>query len=384
MSLSERRVLALNSMSYKHLQDEVYYNDLYDRLTVERCRRMEKGQHEPIEAELHAGKITEEEAKVKKAWAETVTKIMLYFVSGDEYEKKHETIRNWIQRDKAKDEKVETAVEPQGVRCLKCGSQMRMEMKDLNERNGLERVMFFFRCDNGCKKGRAFFDDGKEYIPEPNLCPKCQQPMLSVGEKKNNAVITTHTCPNCQHSYKDTFDLKVEKKKPDPNFEADRQRFCYDEKRGSDYIDFKYKMEHFSKVMEEIKEKEANKELYDAVAKIKKLPFGEVQKLLVSAFEENNYANLQFQPPQMDKVVTVSFTAVDEKTGRSEYDSQHHLKKLINKALEGTNWRLVQSSLNYRLGFLSGGLQGLEREEDLKKLVEKKAKEDKSLKPRSR
>lgn len=357
---------------YKHLQDEIYYNDLYDRLTVERCRRMEKAQYQPIEAELRAGIITEEEAKIKKAWADTVTKILLYFVSGEEYEKKSETIRDWMQRDKAKDEKVETAVEPQGVRCLNCGSLMRLEMKDLNERDGVERVMFFFRCTDDCKKGRAFFDDGKEFIPEPDLCPKCKQPMLSASEKKKDAVITTHTCPNCQHFYQDTLDLTVKKDKPDPNFEADRQRFCYDEKRGSEYRDFKYKMDHFSKVMEEIKEKEANKELYDAVAQIKKLPFGEVQKILTPAFEENNYANLQFQPPQMDKVVTVNFTAVDEKTGRSEYDSQHQLKKLINQALEGANWRLVQSSLDYRLGFLSGRLQGLESEEDLKKLVEKR------------
>jgi hypothetical protein len=168
----------------------------------------------------------------------------------------------------------------------------------------------------------------------------------------------------------------VEKEKPDPNFEADRQRFCYSEKRGSEYLDFKFKMESWGNVMDEMKEKEANKELYDAVAKIEKLPFGEVQKLLIPAFEENSYTNLQFQPPQMDKVVTVSFTAIDGKTGRSEYDSHHQLKKLIIQTLEGTNWRLIQSSIDYRLGFLSGRLQGLSNEEDLKKLVQTSLNEE--------
>jgi ssDNA-binding Zn-finger/Zn-ribbon topoisomerase 1 len=106
-----------------------------------------------------------------------------------------------MRRDKVKDEKLENAIEPRGVHCLKCGRPMGLEMKDLNELSGVERVMFLFRCDNECKKSRAFFDDGKEYIPEPDLCPKCKQPTLSTKERKDNVIITIHNCSNCQHSY---------------------------------------------------------------------------------------------------------------------------------------------------------------------------------------
>jgi len=45
------------------------------------------------------------------------------------------------------------------------------------------------------------------------------------------------------------------------------------------------------------------------------------------------------------------------------------LKKLVVKALKGTNWRLTTDEISYRIGYLTGRLHAYEREEDLKRLV---------------
>jgi hypothetical protein len=118
-----------------------------------------------------------------------------------------------------------------------------------------------------------------------------------------------------------------------------------------------------------VKERKQNKSLYDAIAKIKKLTIFELQKLLDPILEKAGYVKLEFEKPEMQKDVILGFGLQDSKPGRSEWDSVHELQKLLKKALEGTNWRLMSDGVRYRLGFLTGRLRGVEGEENLKKLV---------------
>lgn len=48
---------------------------------------------------------------------------------------------------------------------------------------------------------------------------------------------------------------------------------------------------------------------------------------------------------------------------------QYELEVLLRKALKDTNWRIMTSGTNYRLGMLKGRLREYEREEDLLNLV---------------
>jgi hypothetical protein len=227
-----------------------------------------------------------------------------------------------------------------------------------------------FRCDLGCKRGRAFYDNGEEWMLKPTPCSKCNRPMEESNERKPKSITTKYTCASCGHSYSDTIDFTEKKEKPDPNYEADRNRFCLDEKQGAEYLSGKDNLARLKTLMDEIEEKKANKEVYDAVAKIKKLPVAEVQKLLLEAIENSGYTNFQFQQPEMGKDVIVPFTAMDSKTERAEYDSKQELSKLIKNTLAGTNWKLMSEGISYRVGYVSGRLRCLEREEDLKRLVE--------------
>jgi hypothetical protein len=356
--------------TYKHLKDEIYYNDLYDRLTVDRCRRLEKNSLQASDETLKSKDLDQAKiGEIREEWGKAVTNLMMYFVSGEEYLKKEPTIRKWMERDKAKDQQVADAVEPHGVSCLSCGSTMHLESKDLMNRNGSELVLFMFRCNAGCRVGRAFWEDKREYIPKSDFCPKCHSPVTSESKTEKEVITTTHTCTKCGHVYTDVLDLTTKPPVPDPNYLADRARFCFDEKKGEEYRDSKQNVEHMTKLVDEIEAREKNKEVYNKVAAIKKLPIAEVQKLLTETVENHGYTNLQFQPPEMGKDLVVPFTAMDSKSDRIEYNSKQELKKLIEKTLTGTNWKLMGDGISYRVGYVSGRLRCLEREEDLKKLV---------------
>ena len=126
-------------------------------------------------------------------------------------------------------------------------------------------------------------------------------------------------------------------------------------------------------MLDEWKEKDKNKELYDRLAKLDKLTIIKVQSLLQPILEKEGYVNLSFLQPQIERDIIVEFTIQDNKSNREEYDSKQQLRRLIKSTLENTNWRLMSEGVNYRLGVLSGRLRGYENEEDLLKLVGKKA-----------
>ena len=102
---------------------------------------------------------------------------------------------------------------------------------------------------------------------------------------------------------------------------------------------------------------------------IRKVTVVELEKLLSSTLRKNGYIKFKLAEPQIDRHVVINFTAQDEKSARQEYDSRNELKKIINKVLSDTNWRLMSEGANYRLGILSGRLKGYEAEEDLIKLI---------------
>lgn len=72
----------------------------------------------------------------------------------------------------------------------------------------------------------------------------------------------------------------------------------------------------------------------------------------------------------MGRNVTVRFSIEDNKE-RDGYNARMDLKKLLNKVLEDTNWRLMSEGISERIGILSGRLRAYESEEDLVKLVKR-------------
>jgi hypothetical protein len=143
-----------------------------------------------------------------------------------------------------------------------------------------------------------------------------------------------------------------------------RGEYVYSEKDGQSYMRTVEQIKILTDGWKEQEKKEKDP-AYQAAMKLKKLSVVGLEKILAETMKKEGYIKLTLEKPEIDKHVVVHFTVQDSNTKRNENDSIHNLQKLIKKALEGANWRLMTDGVIYRLGFLSGRLKGYEREEDL-------------------
>jgi uncharacterized Zn finger protein (UPF0148 family) len=207
--------------------------------------------------------------------------------------------------------------------------------------------------------------------------------MQETSSRKNKVITTTFICPDCNHTYKDELDLKRPPKveeKLDPDYQKDKARFCLSEAEGKKHLEARKNMKGLKSIMAEMKERQDNKHIYDAVKEMKKPKIAELSELLSPALKKAGYIEFSLDKPEMGKDVYVGFNCLDSKSGRADNESRKTLKKLVETVLEETNWRLMSDGISYRLGYLNGRLRAYENEEDLKNLVSK----SKKLKPKQR
>lgn len=353
-----------------HLKSQQYYSDLYDKFTIEECRRLEKLGNEIDIPNPEGKEFTPEE---KKRMMKSFNELHLYFVSGERYKKKSETISQWMKRDEDRDRFFESAKAPDGIPCLTCGRDMFVSYKHLETHlDKPDRVMFMFDCTLGHLPRRAFYDNGEEWKREKPLCPKCKTPFNEDQQDTEASFKTISTCPNCGNVEISEITRSVTKEEVDPEFQNDRLRFCDDEK-GQKYVEWINTAHELTEILKKHKEKEDNKDLYDKVANLKKLSIPQLKEyLLESLKDEKVYKNLVFEQPVIERIVTIGFS-IEDPSNQVEYDSRTKLTKLFKKTLENTNWRLMSDGISYRLGMLNGRLRCYENEEDLAKLLENKA-----------
>jgi len=363
---------------YKHLKDDIYYNDLYDRFTIEKCQHWESKDY-PKDISKLKGKEKKAEEIRKEYFRKVVIPLSLYFIKAECAARKFDEIQEWMKRDRAKDEKLANTREPQGIRCLGCSSLLKncISRDLMDNHQGKDEVLFMFECGK-CGKRRAYWENGKEWEHKPT-CIKCKAEAQVESIKKDDVITTEYSCSRCGHVEIDTFDLsKTEEDLIDPNFEANRKKYCMPEAEGAECL---RKAEEIRTLLDKWKDMNENKEIYEAVANIKKLTISELQSLLNPVVEKAGYAKLEFEKPDLQKDVILGFSLQDGKSGRGEYDSVHQLQRLIKKTLENTNWRLMSDGVKYRLGFLQGSFRGVEGEESIKKLVEANTKKGRSWIP---
>ena len=114
-----------------------------------------------------------------------------------------------------------------------------------------------YDCTNNCMPRRAFFSNGEEWRPKPELCPNCRSPVEKKIEDDDKRSVTTTTCVKCGYANTEEYEWTHKKDEGiDQNFAADRDRFCLTEEEGQKYYEMKSGMERMGKLMEEIKEKD--------------------------------------------------------------------------------------------------------------------------------
>lgn len=202
--------------------------------------------------------------------------------------------------------------------------------------------------------------------------------MTGKDVKSGLLITTTYSCPACGHKENIKLDLRPEKEKPDPDYERDKALFCFDDERGRKYLEYKVHWDELHRMFEIQKEKEANKELYDAVENLEKLKVAELIEKLKPDIEKEGYIEVRFDEPEIGRDFIVSFSCLDGQSSREDYASITTLRKTVKKALVQTNWRLMSDGISYRLGYLNGRIKAYEHDDDLIRLVRKKPSRDKS------
>lgn len=352
----------------KYLKDKQYYIDQYDKLTVRRCRELielhKNSDYNPIV--IQNGK----EANLQPL-LDAVHEIRIYYETGECYLNKDATIRKWEERDRARDDLYESAKELENIPCLTCNRLMFMSSKtyDMSIDKSPDRVLFFYQCPLEHLPLRAFYHTGEEYIIKPSTCSKCKSRITEEHKKTKVGVSITKTCTQCSHIETEEMDFSTKAEEIDLDFVKDRERFCLSKEEGEKYIDEKIKQESMGKMLDEWKEKDDKKVLYDKVAQLKKLTVLQLEELLVPLLEKNKYVKFHMKDPEVSRDFFVPFVLYDADEKRNEGSSVRTVQKLIKNALEGTNWRLMSDGVRYRLGMLEGRLRAYEHESDLLKLV---------------
>jgi len=372
-----------------YLRNEQYYVDLYDLFTIKACLKVIG-----FWRDLYKRKDTD--PKLKEIPPEEIEKGFNYYLTwdlrvkkGEEYRRKAQTISDWVERDRVRQDKIDNTSPPSNVICPKCNAEMVAEdfkhLQDWPEDKPM-RVMFIFECPK-CKKRLGLDENGEEHISKPRLCPKCKKEIKTTYKRKGDVITTTEKCTSCKYKHvevedleKDRLEHQVEEKKDKELLEKFRAEFCLSDKEGQEYIELMESMEVANVIHDEEMQKYDN-QVYARSLQLKKTSITDLEKLLAPAMEEARYAKLSFEKPEIGQYVIVPFTVQDLVSSRRDRISVSELEKLINTALGDTNWRLLSNSVMYRLGYLEGRLKGYEREEDMLKLAGKK---EEPIKPKSK
>lgn len=237
-----------------YLKEKQHYSDLYDRHTVDLCRKTEELFKEDVE--IPKGKKVDKE-ELKRAH-KVAHKLYLYFQKGERYLNKESIIKEWMDRDQKKDDLYENAQAPEDIRCLTCRNKLKSTFKDLwSETDKEDCVLFMYDCPNKCLPRRAFFNDGEEWRVKPNLCPRCDVELNKKADDDGTKLTTTYTCSKCKYTETDVIEWSETKEDGfDENFARDRERYCLTDEEGQKFQREKWNMEQMGKLAKEFEEKE--------------------------------------------------------------------------------------------------------------------------------
>lgn len=346
----------------EYLKDKQYYINLYDKFTIEECRRTEMSSRKVAPKEALRGEKIPEGYTAEGVCA-IANELLLYFHTGDRYLEKESTIRKWMDADRQRDEYYNRP-EPLTY-CPVCNNKMELIVKHLEEKAELAdaKMLYLYRCDP-CDQKKGIYSDGTQYIFKSDYCPKCQSNLETKTKEFKNSTRVTRICSKCGYKDSHSYDLNVasKKKQPDPNYENDRTRFCITQEEGEKYRDWRHNLNW---LMEHEKDKEMHKEAYEKAQKTCVLTVAQLSERINKAIAKNDFVGLTISSPEISRDLIINFSVQDMKSGRSEYDSKKELKNLIADVLMDSNWRIMSEGISYKLGVLTGRLRGQENQENI-------------------
>ncbi|MEX2515176.1 MAG: hypothetical protein WD335_03535 [Candidatus Paceibacterota bacterium] len=355
----------------KYLKAEKYYSKLHDRHTVEKCRRLI---NRYAGLDLSDDKYKDYDEDELKRTRYKVAKLELYFLTGDRYLSKEDTINDWMERDKAKDKQLDEATPPDGVICDTCSTSMTYKDK-MFDTSDPKRVIFFFKCSNNHLPHKYAYSDGTVWSMDPEICSKCDCELEESSTKSDKEIVTKYTCTNCDYSDTDTINLETGKPEDDPHFKEDRERFCLSKEAGEAYREARNDFNEVRKLAtkwQDEKEHEGEKARADA---IERLTVPHIKRKVSALFEKKDLEEITFGELEVSPQSThIKFSAED--LGATKENSRGrclNLRKEIIMELENTNWRLMSEGVSYHLGIMSGRLRVYESDDDIYNLIKRES-----------
>jgi hypothetical protein len=368
---------------FVYFQPEQYYIDLYDLITIHRTLDVVDIFQKTYPEMLKDTRNTETPAQTRNHLNRMLYD-QLFYVLTERYEKKKDTIAEWVEKDRREQDRYDNTSVPQNIRC-KCGTLMHTTFKDLytGSRSTFQKMLFFFECPN-CKKRRGIFEDGKAWVVKPDRCSKCNKEVTVKSSRKGDVITRKRMCASCGHIEKEVDDLsegRAEREKEEQKDKAllnqYRHLFCFTEEQGQAALNEREAIEVAAVIKEEEREK-YDSLAYTQASQLKRLKIADLEKRLFKPLTKAQYIKFSLDKPEDGLGFVVPFSVQDADSTRTGRASEYALKQLINNLLADTNWRLVGSHISYRLGYLSGRIRGYESEEDLMELYKedqpKKAK----------
>ena len=344
--------------------DELTYSDLYDRVTVERCREHKK----LVEEQIEAIDPNDPTAKAKKIACAHLLHLTLYFISGDRAVEKGSAIKKWLDRNQELALFKEQAQPRRGIRCLRCSKEMNFSSKTLYSlERGKERVLLFYDCPLGCMPRRAFFNDGEEFVSKPKSCEKCSSPVQEDDSRSGDIVTITLICKNCGHSKIETLELGSKSKEEpliDDDYARDRLLYCLSAEATGKYISERANLDHFADLVKRMETKKQEEEKRVSVPPVEMLNIAGLQARIKPRLESRGFVQLECSNPENNKKgLLVTMAVQDSVPARKEKNA---LKDFCAEmlVLDGTNWKFIKSSMNYSLGVISVKLRGFKNETD--------------------
>lgn len=202
---------------FKHLKPHKWYDDLFNKIVEDGAKRYEESiQHmacNPTPKALAEMKTLlsekgKKEVTDQEVWDASHNLMMFFSIGVAMGYKKHREkdrkkwIKEWRDKDKAKDERILNTKPLEGIECPVCGSIMGYQWSELHDRGTLknpdEQVMFFYECPKKCKR-KIMFEDGTPWISkENNLCPVCNGERKTTVTKDNAGIMYfIHECQKC-------------------------------------------------------------------------------------------------------------------------------------------------------------------------------------------
>lgn len=362
--------------TYNYLQNQQYYEDLYDKHTVEECRDWVKHVLEHKLPEKARSWPEEEQMKLVAC----VIDVPLFYITGERYLRREETIDEWMKKARTKAAFVASHPAPTAY-CPKCNQKMALMVdeldSDINDEN--LRMIFLYKC-KPCNEKKGIYSDGEPYIFKFDFCPKCNKEWKRKRTKSKTKITTRCKCQHCGYSEEDVFDMneKCSSDIPDPGFEKDRAKYCISEEAGKEYRHYKeVDAPQIKEMVDSWKDKEEHKEIYEQAQNVKQLTISELSDLLAKKLAKVDFKGLVITNTEVTRDLIITFTVQDTKPDRDEGHSRSDLKKSLKKILNNTNWKLMSDGVSYKLGLLSGRLRGIDKTE----VIYEELKEEKGFDP---